>query len=177
MDETGVTTALLVREDVLSLCQLLGIRNDSGTLHDTLGRVIDEVEVLKARQGSHLEQAMNARESADARWDLIQEVRRLGLIAQNGRVGMMSDQVTEARHWLLFAGQECMGLREYLITNDMTWAGFILALDSVLNKLEGLREFIAGKAPAPLHRNELGGAGAPPAGMIMAESNARRAAQ
>jgi hypothetical protein len=106
--------------------------------------------------------------------ELLDELRRLGRLAVGVSINMNRSQEVEARHWLLYASQECTELRDWVLREDMTWTGFVMSLDKVLGQLEALRDYVAGTAPAPVHRNEMAGAGAPSPGTIMAELNARR---
>jgi hypothetical protein len=166
----------LVAQDVADLLREAGIQRRpgaSGYPHREVRDAIDLIRDLRAEPRSELEKALDA-SAPDRQMTLLDELRRLGRRAAGVSINMNRSQAVEARHWLLYAEQECRALRDWVISDDMTWTGFVMTLDGVLGQLEALRGYVAGSASPPVHKNEMAGAGAPPPGTIMAELNARR---
>lgn len=85
-------------------------------------------------------------------------------------------KATEMRHVLLYASQDMMQLRDYVVTEQMRWTTAAAALEDVIGRLEVLRAYIVpGSRVVILNRNEIGGTSAPPAGTVQAEIRTLRA--
>jgi hypothetical protein len=82
---------------------------------------------------------------------------------------------TEVRHVLLYVSQQASGMRTEVLRPQVNAGHVVVELESMMRDLQELRAYLMGEGSAPVHPNELAGAGAPPAGVIAAEQAARRA--